>query len=183
MPFYLADPYRKNIAGLVSDAFCGLGLYKEALRPAIVSLAVARQEQEMQQAKERIWLIWPRVSASERKSEGEGIASVLDSTVWAARLHFALGDALQKSGFIPEAENQFWRGLKIQPDHDRAYLHLGEIYQNNYHKKTTAVLFYMKYLRYADDPVIKARLMRLSSEFARKRDIALRMKNYINKGT
>ena len=95
--------------------------------------------------------------------------------------HHSQSDALLQAGFISEAELQFRYGLKLQPAHGRAYLHLGEIYQNNYHDKRTALFCYLKYLCYSNDPTIKARLVRLAVELERKRDIALRLKNYINR--
>jgi tetratricopeptide (TPR) repeat protein len=181
VPLYLVNPYRRGLAGLVADSFSQIGQYKNALRPAAVSLAVAAAPAEMDTAKRRIALIWPRVAAKERELEIAGVSSYIDSAVsWGARMHFALGDALLKAGFAPEAEIEFRHGLKLQARHGRAYFHLGEIYQNYYHDNRTAFIFYLKYLSLSDDPLVKSRLARLAAEAVRKNDIALRLKHYVN---
>jgi tetratricopeptide (TPR) repeat protein len=182
IPLYLVNPYRRNLAGLVSDSFCHLEQYKNALRPAAVSLAVAGSDSEMETAKKRIALIWPHVSPEERAVEIAGISAVLDSAVsWGARMHFALGDALLKAGFVPEAEVEFNHGLKLQPRHGRAFFHLGEIYQNYYHDNRPAIVYYLRYLSLSGDPLVKARLARLGEESGRKGDIALRLKRNLHK--
>lgn len=166
-----------ELASLVSDNFAQLGIYEQAYQPALVSLAVARRQSEMDSAKRRVIFAWRHLSAQQR-SEGLGeVSAVLDKTVFGARLHFALGDALQQAQYYSEAETQFRTGLVLEPKHARAYLHIAEIYETYHHKKSTAIINYLKYLHYSGgDPNIQLRLKRISEENSRNRDIALRLK-------
>lgn len=175
---YQKDYTRFELADLIANSFCHLQMYWEAYQPALVSLAVAQKEKQMGQAKDRIRFLWKELSAQQRSKGLHAVSRRLNQTVFGARFHFALADALQKAGYFRDAENQFKEGLSLDRDHASAYKHLADIYLNNYHMKKTAIAFYHAYLsRVESDTQIEKRLERLLSEFGRKNDIALRLKN------
>lgn len=180
IPLYLKDPYRSGLAALVANCFCHLDKYKLAVKPGIVSLAVARTVTEMDQAKSRMNLIWRMVPPAERAPELFSVFALLDRTVYGARMHFALGSALQQAGFMRDAELQFKLGLSMEPDHSSAYLHLADIYQNYYHNRRSTLAALLAYILHApgDTKVLK-RAQRLRQEETKERDIALRIKDRV----
>lgn len=183
IPLYLEDTFRPELAQLVASSFSHLGLYRDALQPALVSLAVTADAEQLKQAKRLVVFIWSRLSPNVCRQQLAEVTRVLDKTVYGPRLYFALGDALQNSGFEPEAELQFRTGLKLDRFHARAYLHLAEIYQNYYHNRERAIFNYLRYLHYAgNDNEIQARLARLSAETQRRKDVALRLKRRLQQG-
>ncbi len=181
VPLYLKNTLRFELAELVTRAECQLGRYQEAMQPALVSLAVAKQETQMKRAKNTIIFLWPRLAFEQRQAALKEVSDVLDKTIYGARMHFALGDALQKAGFVHAAEEQFRLGLKLEPRHANAYKHLAEIFQYNYHNRSAAIFNYFKYLSYAgNDELIVKRRQRLIDEAGRYKDVALRIKNKAN---
>ncbi|MBX9685612.1 MAG: hypothetical protein K2X27_02855 [Candidatus Obscuribacterales bacterium] len=181
LPVYLENMNRNEVAGIAARNYCRLGYFRLALYPALVSMAVARRDEQMQQAKRLVSLLWPKLRKAERQKVLQEVSQVLKLGFFGVRMHFALADVLQKSGFIDEAEQEYRAGLKGDPRHSKAYLHLGEIYQNNYHNGPGAIFNYVKYLHFGGrDPYIEQRVARLLDEDKRYKDIALRIKRKLH---
>ena len=181
VPLYQEDTLHFELANMVANGFCHLQKYEEAFQPSLVSLAVAMSDEQMKIAKHRIIFIWKRLRVAQRRKGLEEVSAVLDKLTFGPRMHFALAAALQQAGFVQDAELQYRVGLTREKDHARAYLHLGEICQYNYHNLDAAIWNYIKYLRYSGgDPLIQQRVARLTNEEARRKsqsgDVALRLK-------
>ncbi len=160
-PLYLEAIFHYDLATLMADSFLHLSMYSNALDPTLVALAVAQTPEQMKLAKERIRFLWPRLTPQERTVQLDSATKIIDKTAFGPRLHFAIGDALEKAGLYHEAEFQFRSGLKLEPTHASAYQHLGEIYQQQFHDDRTAFVLYTKYLAITDSPAIRMKWRRL----------------------
>lgn len=175
-PLYLENIFNYDLAILMSNCFAHLAIYSKSMDSALVALAVAQSPAQMSYAKERIRFLWPRIPAKERTIQVDSITQIIDKTAFGPRLHFALGDVLEKAGSYHEAEYQFRSGLRLEPNHASAYLHLGEIYQNQFHNDRTAFVLYTKFLAVTDDPKVRAKWNRLLIMNSKKPDLSQRIK-------
>lgn len=150
-PLYQKDPLRNGIAESIADCLIQTGKFVPAATPALFSIATAPKYGELQQAKKRIRVVWPRLTASEREAAVQTVVTYLRKENNLQRIcyfYFAFGDALQKAGLWREAKDVFNEGLKYEPDHGRAFLHLGEIAQFNEHDYHSAVVNYERALEH-----------------------------------
>ena len=182
IPLYLQNHTQTGLAATVANCLCHTGQYEHAIDPALVSLAMARQEEEMLAAKRRIQLIWSHVPLEHRGKSVMDVSNVFDKTIWGARFHFALGDALQKAGYIEESELQYRLGLRLDPQHASAYLHLAEINKDHYHNPNAAILNYIRYnTLVGGDRKIGTLLRRMSERTLVKHDLARIIKSRYSK--
>lgn len=150
-PIYREDPLRAGLPESIADCLIQTGNWAPSATPALFSIATAPKYGELQHAKKRIGVIWPRISPQERERALQTVVAYLRKENNLPRIryfYFAFGDALQKSGFWREAKEVFQEGLRYEPDHGRAFLHLGEIAQYNEHDYEGAINNYQKALEY-----------------------------------
>ncbi len=147
VPYFREDPVRKGMADSVAECLAHTGFWGDAAEPSLFALAAATKDAELKRAKNRVILIWPRLSRAVRERAIHVMDDFFSSRHDIARakhFHFAFADSLQKCGLWREAKSQFARGLKIDPEHARAYYHLGEIAQFKEHDYPNAALAYLR---------------------------------------
>jgi tetratricopeptide (TPR) repeat protein len=186
---YRTDPLRRGLADSVAECYTQLNLYDEAATPALCAIAAAQKDQELKKAKKRVISIWPHLSPKTRKQAWMTVMRYLDATkslAHARHFHFGFGDALLSGNFWEEAQVQFLIGLKLEPNHARAYFHLGEIAQYRQHNLPEAITLYTQALSYTPPEkkfeasfrhMMQTRIERLKTQVqGERKNIAGRMK-------
>lgn len=129
---YQSNPARLGLADTVANCLVGMGDYKTAIDPALLSVAFATKQPDLDRAKRRVQFLW---NYSDPKTQREALFSVgnyldhsADKIPYAKHFHFAMGSLLKKMGVVMLSQDQFYKGLMLEPGHAKALLYLGDMY-------------------------------------------------------
>ena len=159
------------------------GQYDVGLEPALVHLAftsnLTERSQEQKKLVMDLWRQIPVEQARQILSRTEGLYGLPHNSAY----HFAMGDVFDKLGLVPDAVQEYQRGLTVTPDFARGLFRLGFDLETYYQQYDDALADYSSAAKLApSDQEIASNLVRLQNRLKEKDgDLAWRIRDYLHK--
>lgn len=161
---YKADPETLNNNKLYLTVLDKLGKKQKELEVALIILS-ADNGQQMQERKGLIGGLIKTLSPSQIEASLKEAEKLITARQFKARMHFAMGDIMDRQARYKDAIQEYRRGLAINPDFARGYLRLGEDLEMAQNDFKGAMLNYQKALTLdKNDKEIKLRIKALSEK-------------------
>lgn len=161
---YKADPESLNNNKLYLVVLDKLGKKQKELEVALIILS-ADNGQQMQERKALIGGLIKTLSQSQIEASLKAAESLIKAKQFKARMHFAMGDIMDRQARYKDAIQEYRRGLAINPDFARGYLRLGEDLEMAQNDFEGAMLNYKKALALdSKDKETKMRIKALSEK-------------------
>lgn len=142
---YKADPETLSNNKLYLTVLDKLGKKQKELEVALIILS-ADNGQQMQERKALIGGLIKTLSPSQIEASLKAAENLIKAKQFKARMHFAMGDIMDRQARYKDAIQEYRRGLAINPDFARGYLRLGEDLEMAQNDFAGAMLNYKKAL-------------------------------------
>lgn len=191
---YQVAPYEKGVATKVADELIREKRYAEAVKPAIISQALATETlNEMDDAKRVLVRLLDKIPEKDSSKIVEEVSDRVKDDPFVLYFHLSMGEVYQALGMRDRARRQFeictrFKDSRIKDQNNpslisRAYIKLGQIEERQLGNYDRAASYYREAQKvYPYNPETKDALARLRSrEAAKENDLAWDLKESLRK--